>query len=485
MVQLLQKILCLRAAAFQKGVKEAAVLFSAPNHRQIVRRKPKHRACQRRQKGDILPWVGNRLQQGPECPHLRGFQNIPVGIGAAANSIGRQGLAVFPGAVLGRAQQNYNVLRCHRPEAVAVPHHRTLVQHPPDAPGHKHGLCFVLRRAGKHPQLHCRVRQGLVGHSLHQLLLRAVVEPPHLGRHALAEHMVHRLHNLRTGPEIPIQQHLPPLPGPGRLHRDIGIVLVQKDAGLRLPELVDGLLYITDQKAIVLLPREASENGILDPVGILIFIHHDLPEPSAHLQGDACRAGPIFTQKQVQGLMLQIAKVQHMPLALQAAVALVKPAHQMHQSPLDPDGFFHILPNLPGGLGEKLFLCLQVPFEVIPHRLDRIPGIQIDVLGRKAQAAVVQVNARHRLVPGPALPQVPCLGNQPRKVLTHLGPVPAQLQAPLQVRNPTVQPQKQVLQKRLSPQRLGGILPGGGCQLQAAIQPPLRVRIAPGLFVDL
>ena len=88
------------------------------------------------------------------------------------------------------------------------------------------------------------------------------------------------------------------------------------------------------------------------------------------------------------------------------------------------------------------------------------------------------------LVPGGALPQVSGLVQGLGQIFADLGPVPAETQAPLQIGDAPVQPGKQVFHQHPAPQGLPRILRRLGRQFQAPVQPSLRVRMAPGLFVD-
>ena len=183
--------------------------------------------------------------------------------------------------------------------------------------------------------------------------------------------------------------------------------------------------------------------------------------------------------------MFQIPKVQNVPLALEGAVAPVKGPDQMHQAPLDLHALFPVLIDFPGALGKNLLLGLQFPLEIVPHSLHRIPGIRVNVLGGEPQGGVFQGHPLAHLVPGGALPQVSGLVQSLGQIFADLGPVPAEAQAPLQIGNAPVQPGKQVFHQHPAPQGLPRVLRRLGRQFQAPVQPALRVRMAPGLFVDL
>ena len=90
-----------------------------------------------------------------------------------------------------------------------------------------------------------------MGNALYQGLLRAVIQAPCRRGHDLLKHMVDRLNDLRAGAEIPVQLDLPPQPRLGLVNRLISIVFIQENPRLCLTELINGLLDVPYQEAIV------------------------------------------------------------------------------------------------------------------------------------------------------------------------------------------------------------------------------------------
>ena len=139
----------------QHGVVNGAVLFSASDPCQVIGGEAEGWACQGAEKGNILPGVGNGLQNRPQGSHLRGFQQILPGPRGAAYA------RLFQRLPEGRSQgawgpeQDHNVLRCDGAQPFFGPHKRSTVQHFSDASGHKGcllpvGILLGLQRVKFH-----------------------------------------------------------------------------------------------------------------------------------------------------------------------------------------------------------------------------------------------------------------------------------------------------------------------------------------------
>ena len=164
----------------------------------------------------------------------------------------------------------------------------------------------------------------------------------------MGKHMVYRLHHFTAGPEIMAQQHLPALTGICHFCRHKGFVFFQKNTGIRQAELINGLLDISHQEAVLPFRGQAAENRVLHRVGVLVFIHHNLPVPTADLPGLGSGRGTVLPQQQIQSLMLQIPEIQHPVSLFQVAVGRAKPPYQGYESPLCLGRLGLVLQQRPG-----------------------------------------------------------------------------------------------------------------------------------------
>ena len=299
--------------------------------------------------------------------------------------------------------------------------------------------------------------------------------------------MVHRLNNPPTGAEIVAQQHTAALPGPGRCRRDIALIFFQEDLRVCQPELIDGLFDIPHQKAILLFCRNAPENGILHRIGVLVFVHHNLPEPGPDFPGRRRGAIPAGSQQQVQTFLLQISKVQHPALLFQQGVLPAKPPHQLHQPPLGQGRLPQVRQHGPGIPAENPGPFLQAILAGVPHRLHFLHPAGIHALGGETQRPKRHPDPLMHLVPGLARLQLPQAKQGIPEILFHLPHtgLPGKLSAALQGGTLALQPGKQILHQKFSPLGLPRILYLGLGTLQALFQPLFRVRMTPGAIIDL
>lgn len=124
-----------------------------------------------------------------------------------------------------------------------------------------------------------------MGNALPQRLRLPVFQASHRGGHGTAEDVVGGLQNLPAGAEILRQEDLPSLTWICLPCRDKFPVFFQENAGVRQTEAINGLFHVAHQEAIAPLPGQSFKNPVLDLIGVLVFIHHHLPEPFPNLPG--------------------------------------------------------------------------------------------------------------------------------------------------------------------------------------------------------
>ena len=208
------------------------------------------------------------------------------------------------------------------------------MKHSADLSRHKCGLF----RIGILPdingiQLDTRFRQRFVGDTLPKGFLFSVIQSANLRAHTGPKDIVHPGDHLGAGTEVVAQQHLPAFSRSSLRNGLILMVFFQEDPRIRQTELIDGLFHVANQKTVIPLFRQRAEDGILDPVGVLIFIHQDLPVAAADLSRSCCGIAPGPSQQQVQGLVFQVAEIQDPPAALCCLIIPVKLFHQRDQAP--------------------------------------------------------------------------------------------------------------------------------------------------------
>ena len=103
--------------------------------------------------------------------------------------------------------------------------------------------------------------------------------------------------------------------------------LLPEDGGVGLPEAVDALLEVTHEEEVVPCRAcEAAVKGILQGVGVLIFVHHDgsiaLSDALAQLGGLA-----VLVPQEAKGQMLEVAEFQQPALPLPGRKAGVEVPH--------------------------------------------------------------------------------------------------------------------------------------------------------------
>ena len=242
-----------------------------------------------------------------------------------------------------------------------------------------------------------------MGDALHQSLLLRVVQIAHPLAHAAVEDIVGGCEHRAAGAEIAAEEDLP---SPALLRLFGGIIVfvfVQENVRIRQPEPVDGLLHVTDHEAVVLFHGQGGEDGILHLVGVLVFIHQNLPEPPAlfpRRSGGDDRQCMCLSDEQIQAPVLQIGEIQNPAVLLELAVAHSEGTGQPDQTPHRSGGLGKIGKHRLAGVAEDLQLFGQSVLAGIADRLDPLKKLLIFHIFRLAQHTVADVPPRQHLVPG-------------------------------------------------------------------------------------
>ena len=311
---------------------------SGPQADKVVIGETEQRAQHGGGKIDILRRVVNDLQQGDEGPDVGGIQQVFAGIRIHRDAPGGQRFHIGR-KIIARRQQDAAVLVLHRAGGTAVPHRLAALHHLLDAPGDPARVRFggVI---GQEMRLHAaRVFPGCPAD---QPLAVAVGRVAEFRGHEPLEQEIDPFHHLRSRAEVGIQrQH--GIGAGGSLCRagprcaagqgGPAVQFFPEDAGVCLPEAVDALLQISHQKEVVPCRGcKAPVQGILQGVGVLIFIHHHggvvLPDDPAQRSGGAVRV-----TEQTEGLMLKVAELQQLPVPLFGREPGIEIPHRREQRP--------------------------------------------------------------------------------------------------------------------------------------------------------
>ena len=328
-----------------------------------------------------------------------------------------------------------------------------------------------------------------MGYALPKGFRFGVIESTHLRGHTGGEHIVDTLDDFCTGAEIVAEQHLPALSRLGFFRRNIGSILFQEDARVCQPELVDRLLYVAHQKTVLLFPAQSGENRVLYAVGVLIFVHQDLPVPAADLRRGSCGIFPGFSQQQVKGMMLQIAEIQNSAASLGSAIVPVKLLHQCGKSP-GAGGRLGQVHKYLRRIVRKIFqLAFQSRFAGFSGSFDPFCQVQIHIFLRKHKPAVIDGAFCHDSIPG-------FFRTQSLKLVQGISQVDGSLfhaiaggqliRTGLNHMDLAVQIFLKVVNQELTPdgfRSVGHIFRVQ--QGQAGIEPLLRIQVASGTVIDL
>ena len=342
--QLVQKGLAvpppLLSGGLEGGVK--VPLRQGADGRQPVPRHPHQGGAENRQQGDVLVGVVDDLQPGQGHGDLGGGKEVAPLLGGPGHPCLLQGLGVVAAHRPGGAQEDGHILRLEGPGApLAVGDGEPLPEKPGNLPGHKPGLQLgaVLLVLGEGRVL-CEVQHVVLrlvplpfreGPSGVEGLLVGIVHLPQLAGHDVAEQVVGRLQHLGAGAEVFGQGDPPALPLPGLVVGGEGPVLLQKDGGVRQAEAVDGLLHIPHQEEVSLPLGQGLEDGVLDLIGVLVLVHHDLRVLRPPLAGQVGGLAHLVGE-QTDGKVFQVGEVQQVPFLLLLGVGLGEILHQVNQA---------------------------------------------------------------------------------------------------------------------------------------------------------
>ena len=172
-----------------------------------------------------------------------------------------------------------------------------------------------------------------MGDSLMKCFVIAVIKTANRRRHANIKDVIDALKHCTAGAEIGRQHDLSSLVADSIFGVGIACIFMQENAGISQAELVNGLLYVANHETILPFLRQRSKNRILNSIGILVLIHHNLTKTAANLRCRICSAGTAFADKQVKHTMLKVAKIHNTALLFQTVVFHLKGAYQLHQTP--------------------------------------------------------------------------------------------------------------------------------------------------------
>ena len=312
-LHILQKRCKARVAAAQHRRIQAAAAHSRAQLHQIIRRVRVQRAEQHRGKLHILCRVIQHTQQCGKGAHMRGVQQVSRHIGINRDIQRGQG-SFIQRKIRTAAQQNTEIVILAGAgfAGFGVPHGVTIRHHLGNACSNGAGICRGIGFAD-HIQL-AQAGVGFVFSAHHKALAIAVInaaEPPGEKRF---KKVVDPPDYIRRTAEVGIQRN------GGRFrvrYRGIGRVglprrlLAHKDGGVRLAETVNALLDIPHKKQVRSIRRgKGKVDGILQRVGILVFVHQHSRVPRAD---GAAQAGALVLrcQQQFQRHVLQVCIVQH------------------------------------------------------------------------------------------------------------------------------------------------------------------------------
>ena len=352
---------------------------------------------------DVLRGVVDDPQQGDEGADVGCVQEVLPGVGVDRDAPGRQGLGVGRKVAACR-QQDAAVLILHRAGGAAIPHRLTGGHHRLDAVGNIIGIRLggvIGQEAGLHAAL------ILPRRTADKALAVAVGRIAQLRGHELFEEEVDARHHLRGGAEVGVQRQQG-VPAGGTLFgagagRAAGqgrpaLQLLPEDGGVGLPEAVDALLEVAHEEEVVPCRAcEAAVKGILQCIGVLIFVHHDgsiaLSDALAQLGGVA-----VLVPQKAEGQMLEVAEFQQPALPLPGRKAGVEVPHSgkkgaqagFGSSPVQlglvqttADQIFYFFKELRGLVGPGLDRVLVLAGEPLFHILESGDLLHAEDVGRQ------------------------------------------------------------------------------------------------------
>ena len=229
--------------------------------------------------------------------NLRGFKQIVPCSTGDGNARTQQRILINAHRRTG-PEQNGNISRLDRSGAISIPHGNPGIQQRNDFCRNPCRFLLILieivcpliavlsggilgrgQKIKRHMALlvHRVVRKTGI-----QAFVCAIVQLPHFPAHDAGERMVHRLQNFRAGTEVFRQNQLSRLTICRPLCGSIALIFLQKQRRFRLPKAIDGLLDVANQESVFIVSADnGGVNELLHPVGVLIFVYHDLriPQP--------------------------------------------------------------------------------------------------------------------------------------------------------------------------------------------------------------
>ena len=339
--QLLQKVdrFLIRLGVSLQASVQIALPPPGPGLGDLIGGKSQERACQGRVEGDVLVGIVDHLQQGDQLRNLRAGQQIALLVAGDGDAplLQRPDIGRSDGAH--RAQQDHDIPSLDPARTGGGGDISRLPQQALDALGDPGGLGIPLFRVlrlvviGKVDavQLHRLLGRLLQNPAAAEGLGVVIIHIAHGLAHGVAANVIRRVQDLRPGAEILGEQNAAGLPRQSLCAVGPGAVFFQENRWVRQAEAIDGLLHVADEEYIFPFPRDGEEDAVLQAVGILVFVHHDLPVALGDLPGDR-RGRAAGGTEQPPGLLLKVGEIQPFAATLFLPPAGSKAAGQADQA---------------------------------------------------------------------------------------------------------------------------------------------------------
>ena len=302
------------------GVVKITVRGGGTELRQTVRREAEDGGAKNRDQRHVLAGVVDEGQEGRDRGDLHGAEKAGVLLEGAGDVPLRQGGGEGGGAAPRGAHEDDHVLGLAGAEgAVRIRDGEARVQKLPDAPGGETGLrrqlfyrVGVVRGLlldGDQVELRLAVRPGgIVGRAEVEGGVLVVPQLPHLRGENVFKEKVGGVQNLLAGAEVLREDDLPVLAVQGLCVGLEGRVLGQEDGGVRQTEAVDALLYVPYGEEVFARLGHRLEDGVLDLVGVLVFVHQDFGVSGGDLLPQL-RGAAVRGDQKGQGQVLLIGEI--------------------------------------------------------------------------------------------------------------------------------------------------------------------------------
>ena len=126
----------------------------------------------------------------------------------------------------------------------------------------------------------------------------------------MAENEVRSFQHLRPGPEIAGEQYLAGLAWGSSIRVAIALVFLQEYLRLCQAEAIDALLDVAHSKKVPPFTGNSGENAVLNLVGVLVLVHHDLHIALCDLPGQL-RGAAVGGQEQLHGVVLLVGEIRY------------------------------------------------------------------------------------------------------------------------------------------------------------------------------